>query len=409
LQCYYEIVAQNEELEEHRNNLETLVNDRTKKLEYALTKAKESDELKSAFLANMSHEIRTPMNAITGFSSLLNENSLTSEERAEFTQIIESNSKDLLKIIDEILDLSLIESNQLKLEKEIFDLNVMIGHIFSYYFLNNKNPKIEVRKKNTLQGLNLKLNSDSVRLKQIITNLMDNACKYTKEGYIELGAYTDKDDLCIYVEDTGKGISSKKIDQIFQQFTKVEDEDSEWTRGLGLGLAISQKIADALGAKILVKSAKGKGSTFTFSIPMKNVMTQKEIIVQELREPVLHMWRGKTILIAEDVKANYLYLKNVLKNTQIDIIWAKNGEEALKQTIENPKIDLILMDIKMPVMNGYEVAKKIKEHNPDQIIIAQTAYARPEEKLNFHDENFDEYLSKPINPKDLLVILERFL
>ena len=179
--------------------------------------------------------------------------------------------------------------------------------------------------------------------------------------------------------------------------------------GLGLGLAISQKITEALGGKILVKSAHRKGSTFTFSIPVNKVKTDKEIIIQENREPVPARWQGKTILIAEDVEANYLYLKKALKKTQIDIIWAKNGKEALKLAIESPKIDLILMDLKMPKMNGNEAAKKIKKHNPKQIIIAQTAYARPEEKRNFFDKNFDEYISKPINPTDLLIVLEQFL
>ena len=382
---------------------------RNSELEEALAQAKESDKLKSAFLANMSHEIRTPMNAIVGFTSLMNDSDTTSEERAEFIQIIESNSKGLLKIIDEILDLSLIESKQLRLTKQTFDLNVIIEHIFSYYLLSNSDSKVEFRKNNTLQSLKLRLNSDSVRLKQILTNLMDNAIKFTKEGFIELGTYKDDNDLCIYVKDTGRGIPSEMMDHIFQQFIKVEDDESEWTRGLGLGLALSQKIANALGGKILVKSAPGKGSTFTFRIPLDDVIIQDEIPVEEIREPIPVRLKGKTILIAEDVEANYLYLKNILKRTKTNIIRAKNGEEALTQAIENPNIDLILMDIKMPVLNGYEAAKKIKEHNPNIIIVALTAYARPEEKVKFYNENFDEYLSKPIKPLDLLMVLEQFL
>jgi len=238
---------------------------------------------------------------------------------------------------------------------------------------------------------------------------MDNAIKFTKEGFIELGTYKDDNDLCIYVKDTGRGIPSEMMDHIFQQFIKVEDDESEWTRGLGLGLALSQKIANALGGKILVKSAPGKGSTFTFRIPLDDVIIQDEIPVEEIREPIPVRLKGKTILIAEDVEANYLYLKNILKRTKTNIIRAKNGEEALTQAIENPNIDLILMDIKMPVLDGYEAAKKIKKHNPNIIIVALTAYARPEEKVKFYNENFDEYLSKPIKPLDLLMVLEQFL
>ena len=404
-----EILSQKEEIERHRNNLEELVHKRTFELEQALEKAKESDALKSAFLANMSHEIRTPMNAIIGFTNLLSETEFTEKERERFVQIIQSNSNSLLKIIDEILDLSLLESNQLKIVNEVFDLNTVIDQLFSYYFLNNSNTNIEFRKNNSVEDQNIKINSDSVRIKQIITNLMDNACKFTKEGYIELGVDIKNEILCIYVKDSGKGIPSNQTNRIFQQFNKIEDEDFGWTRGLGLGLSISQKIADALGGQISVESSEGKGSTFTFNIPIKNIITDDNIPVIDLKEPVKGKWQDKIILIAEDVEANFLYLKNLLRKTKIKIIWAKDGEEAFQIATSSTKIDLILMDIKMPGINGYEAAKKIKELIPDQKIVAQTAYARVEEKFKFYDENFDEYLAKPIDPSNLVMILEKFL
>ncbi len=267
-----EITTQNEELSAHRNHLESLVKSRTSELEIALKKAKESDELKSAFIANMSHEIRTPMNAVIGFSSLLLDEEITYEQQSEFVEIIQSNSKVLLRLIDEIIDLSLIESNQLKLKNEKLNLNTFIDHIYSYYFLSNKSETVKIIKRNSLFSNNIILYTDEIRLKQIITNLMDNAKKYTNKGHIELGTYCDKVNLYMYVEDTGIGISDDCINHIFMPFTKIEDNKTAWKEGLGLGLAISNKIAVAIGGKIIVKSEEGFGSVFTFSVPINHIL-----------------------------------------------------------------------------------------------------------------------------------------
>lgn len=404
-----EITAQNEELENHRNNLAQLVEDRTQKLKKALKKAKESDELKSAFLANMSHEIRTPMNAISGFSSLLNETDLSIKERAEYVDIIQANTDTLIRIIDEIIDLSLIESDQLKLTDDSFELNTMIDHLYSFYYLNNSRPNLKIKVNNELQHKNLVLHSDSIRIKQIITNLLDNARKFTDEGYIELGAKTDNELLIIYVKDSGRGIPQSELQHIFMQFTKVEEGDFSWKQGMGIGLAISKKIAKALGANLTVESTEGVGSTFSFCMPISKIISEDEMQIPEIEEPTHNNWKDKTILIAEDVQANFLYLQKVLKNTQTNIIWAKTGKEALDIVISNSNIDLILMDIKMPVMNGYEAAQKIKAYDPTLTIVAQTAYSRPEERAKFQNENFDEYLSKPINRLNLIKILEKYL
>ncbi|MBN2166129.1 MAG: response regulator [Marinilabiliaceae bacterium] len=404
-----EIVAQNEELENNRNNLERIVDERTRELKLALERATESDALKSAFLANMSHEIRTPMNAIVGFSNLINDEGVSNEERVRYVNIILSNSNSLLKIIDEILDLSLIESNQLKIVKEVFDLNVMLDHIYSYYVIHNNNKSVSINLDNKLEEQNLILNSDLVRIRQILTNLMDNACKFTNEGYIDLGVYVKNGLLNFYVKDSGKGIPTAVMDTVFQQFTKIEDDKFGWKTGLGLGLAIAQKTADALGGKILVESIEGKGSKFTFSIPLKIVMSKNEMSEIEVYGGCSVDWSGKTILIAEDIEANYIFLKSVLKKTKAKIFWEKNGEEAVTQVRNNPQTDLVLMDIKMPVKNGYDAAKEIKEMNSGIIIVAQTAYARPMEKNRFYDDNFDEYLSKPIDPKELFRTIGKFI
>jgi len=404
-----EILSQKQELELHRNNLEILVEKRTHDLEQALERAQESDAMKSSFLANMSHEIRTPMNAIMGFSNLLKDSDISEQERNSFVEIIKSNSTSLLKIIDEILDLSIIESNKIKIVKTAFSLNVLIDQLFTYYSLNFKSSAFVIRKNNTLEDSGMVLSTDIVRIKQIITNLMDNACKFTIEGFVELGATISKGNLCVYVQDSGKGIPKNELENIFQQFIKIEDNDSAWTRGLGLGLAISQRTSEALGGKIYVESELGKGSTFTLSLPLQAVLDSKTQMNNTPQNKVKHDWHGKTILIAEDVEENYFYLENVLKRTLVRIIWARDGEEAIKKVKETPGIDIILMDIKMPVLNGYDAAKQIKSESPDMIIIAQTAYATKQEKHKFFDNNFDEYITKPTMSDDLYNVLEKFL
>ncbi|MBN1949897.1 MAG: response regulator [Bacteroidales bacterium] len=405
----HEIITQNEELSDHRNNLERLVSERTAELESALKKARESDELKSAFLANMSHEIRTPMNAIVGFSALLNQDALSPQERLNYTEIIQSNSETLLKIIDEILDISLIEANQLRLTKTTFHLNSVLDHLYSYYYLEKNSEQLEIRKNNELHDFNLKLNTDSARFRQIITNLMDNASKFTQSGYIELGCRKEGDDLCFYVEDSGKGISAEDLELIFDRFRKATDSSSFFTRGVGLGLAISQKIARNLGGRLEVKSVPGQGSVFTFRIPFETIATEGDVSMMEVKESIATRWDNKTILIAEDEEANYLFLEKILNKTNTRILWAKNGLEAVKIVKEHRKINLVLMDIKMPEMNGYEAATQIKKHHPELPIIAQTAYARPEERLKYADANFDDYIPKPINAYNLLLVLERYL
>ncbi|MFZ5940625.1 MAG: two-component regulator propeller domain-containing protein [Bacteroidota bacterium] len=404
-----EIIAQKEELEKHKNNLSVLVDERTADLKKALAKAKESDELKSAFFANMSHEIRTPMNAIVGFAGLLEKEGEDRLKKQKFVDIIKTNSRVLLKIIEEIIDLSVIESNQLIIYTAEFDLNVLIDNLYSYYSLNNSNQEVEIRVNNELEANNFVLKSDETRIRQIITNLMDNAVKFTGRGYIELGVSKSSHHLHIYVKDTGIGIPANALDTIFKRFTKIENNRSAFVQGLGLGLTISKNIAEILGGNLTVESEEGKGSRFVFSIPFDRIISVEKTIKTETLKKTDLNWSGKTILIAEDVEVNYLYLKIALEKTEVRILWAKDGREAIEIAEASGKIDVILMDIKMPGVDGLSAAKTIREKNPGQIIIAQTAYARPQEKLEFYNENFDEYITKPISYSELYSILGRFM
>jgi len=404
------IIEQNKELFDHRNRLEALVAERTRELENAIKKAEESDRLKSAFLANMSHEIRTPMNAIVGFSGLLNDPEITAEEKEEFIKIIQANSESLLMLINDILDLSMIEANQMKIRKEPFLLNELIDQVFSDFSLYEKNPKLNLIKNNKLYDQHLTLNTDKFRLKQILTNFMSNACKFTESGYVELGAEKHDDNLHIYVKDTGMGIAADDLEHLFERFRKLSNEKSQAFRGVGLGLAISKRVAELLGGKIFVASELDKGSVFTFSIPYNLVITLKDEIPTVASQVTDEInLTGKNILIVEDEETNYFYLKKILEKTNAVTIWAKNGLDSVNYIKSGKHADLILMDIKMPVMDGSEALKIIKEIKPDQVIIAQTAYARAEDEAGIRNKGFNDYIAKPINSQDLLILLKKYL
>jgi signal transduction histidine kinase/ligand-binding sensor domain-containing protein len=403
------IEQQKEELEQHRNHLEKLIEHRTEELIAAKEKAEESDMLKSAFLANMSHEIRTPMNAIVGFSSLLKEFDLSAEEREDYISLINSNSESLLAIIEDILDLSLIEANQVLIRKKVFSVNELLDTINSSFAVSNKKPDLEIRLNNCLKTKNIRLNSDKFRTKQILANLMNNAYKFTDKGYIELGVDIQNTKLIFYVKDTGIGIPEDTIKYIFDRFRKLEQENISPFRGAGLGLSISKRLVELLGGDIWVESQLGVGSTFYFSIPYESGIKKEPHSAKSPDAAISYNWENRNILIVEDEKTNFLYLKKALKKTNAKIVWAENGAEAIKLLSSFHNFDIILMDIKMPVMDGYEAARIIKSQYPEQIIIAQTAYAGPEDEYNLRKAGFNDYLSKPIRLNYLYTVIEKYL
>jgi signal transduction histidine kinase len=409
---YHKIEHQNIELEKHRNNLEEIVRDRTNELEQAKRKAEESEQLKMAFLSNMSHEIRTPMNAIVGFASLLADEELRTQEKQEYIRQINMNSESLLILIDDILDLSKIEANQLLVKKSVFEVNAFINETyFNWELLKRRdNSKVGFKYHNQLSDKKIFVNSDELRLRQILNNLLDNAFKFTSQGQIELTVYRNGSDIVYTVSDTGIGIPEEDLGQIFNRFRKGEESGRKLYRGAGLGLTISNKLATMLDGRLWVESKKDMGSKFYLSVPIGEI-AEAAIVEQDVKQIADNKnidLSDLNILIAEDEETNYNYLRGILNKRGVKVSWAKNGEEAVRMVSVND-YNVVLMDIKMPVMDGLDATKKIKAMFPNQLIIAQTAFARPEEESEFRRVGFDDYISKPIKSNILVGIIAKHL
>ncbi len=409
-----EIETQKEEIEAHKNNLEGLVIERTSELEIAKEKAEESDRLKTSFLENMSHEIRTPMNAIIGFSSLLDEDNLAPESKSKYIELVHSNGQSLLALIDEIIDLSKIQSGVTNIKKTNFQLNKLLDELYQSFdknieFQNNTNISFTYQAPQE----QISICSDHIRCKQIITNLLSNAFKYTAEGTIELGCrIVDNSAVHIFVKDTGIGISEKDQGRIFDRFSKIEDDTTKLYGGVGLGLSISKPLALLLGGDITVESELGKGSEFTFTIPYSAQNKEHSIDTPKEKEKLSNsslLWKNKNILIVEDEDDNYFYLYSLLENTNVNLLRAVNGLEAVDFCSNNEDINLVLMDIKLPKMNGFDAMKQIKTFRKKLPIIAQTAYAMHDDIEKMRKAKFDDILTKPISKAKLFEKLSTYL
>lgn len=373
----------------------------------AKIKAEEGERLKSTFLENLSHEIRTPMNAIIGFTDLMLTTNLAEKDKQEYLTIIHKSGKNLVSIIEDLIEMSKIDTNQIVPNYSEVDIEKCLIELFNTIKVDiPKSKKIDFYILETKSKLRYSVKVDEVKLKQIIINLVYNAIKFTENGYVSFGyeivEESELDFIKFIVKDTGIGISKENQLTIFDRFKRVESDLTIENGGLGLGLAISRAYVEMMGGRISIYPNQDRGTIFSFTIPLKYAKTTKKQATTEADLLPNLVFDNKTILIAEDDNINFLLIKKMLQITNYNIIRAQNGQEAISKIIENPAINLILMDLKMPVMNGYEAFDKIKILKPNIPIIAQTAHASEEDKEKIYRKGFSDYITKPIN-KDLLI------
>ncbi|GAA3634066.1 chemotaxis protein CheB [Flavivirga jejuensis] len=384
-------------------------------IEEELIKAKKDAEAanihKNYFLANMSHEIRTPMNSVLGFSELLKNNYLNQKDRLKYLEIIDSNSKQLLNLIDDIIDVAKIESNEIKMIYKECHIPKLINHLeISYNELKKSKDKDNIIFKTSIpdEYKDLIIITDPQRLQQVLSNLLNNALKFSEKGKISFGFEVEQGYLKFFVKDQGIGIEKDKQVEIFERFKQINYENNAKYGGTGLGLAICRGIITLLGGYITVSSKYKVGTLFEFTIPLKSTKENKKTIKIEAPNSEDFL-KNKTILIAEDDSLIRLLFQIVLKNTGAKILFAETGKVAVNTYKNNSNIDIILLDIRMPEMNGITAMDKILKMNPEAKVIMQTAYAMPEEKEKCYNKGCVDFLSKPVIKDELFSTLNKWL
>ncbi len=371
----------------------------------AKEKAEQSDKLKSAFLASMSHELRTPLNAIIGFSDLLLNGDMIDEKAREFVDPINSSGKHLLEIIQDLFDISTLQTGESQVKKSLFSINGLFEEInrsIKDELVKGDKIKLDIQFMPPDHDQNIHLNTDKNKVKRVLINLLNNAIKFTQEGYVKYGYKIEGKDILFFVQDSGIGIAKDKQEIIFERFRQVEEASStRQYQGIGLGLSICHKIAELLEADIWVESKKGKGSNFYFRL--NNMLETKSKKTKITTNPGNHAEgiSGKTILAAEDEQSNRLLMDTIISKMGARVILAGNGQEALDIVRKNPEIDLVLMDIKMPVMNGFDATRAIHKIRPELPVIALTAFAFENDRKKAIEAGCIDYASKPVSINEL--------
>ncbi|MGM0598121.1 MAG: response regulator [Myxococcota bacterium] len=380
-----------------------------KELQEAKNKAEESANLKSAFLANLSHEIRTPLNAILGFTDLLASEYLEESKKNDFLRTIKKSGHKLLSIINDILDVSFIESDQVQITHHEFSLNKLLDQISSktQSEIEIAHKDIELKTHKYFKNNQDVVVSDPQMIYRIYDKLIDNALKFTEKGFVEIGyKAADKENIAFYVSDSGIGVPDESKYLIFERFRQADSGMTRKFEGLGLGLSIARGLVERLGGTIEFHSEGNEGSTVLFKLPVRNSEKQSSEEADKLDLP--NGLSNRTILIAEDDITNFFLIEEYLNETKVHIEHAENGSQAI-ELFQTGKFDLILMDIKMPVLDGIEAFKEIKKINSNIPIIALTAYAYENDKKRLLEKGFDGYLSKPVDQQELIQLVEEVL
>ncbi len=394
------------------NAIEQIVNFSTlaihrKKSEIELLEAKkrveESDKMKTSFLQNISHEIRTPINAISGFSRLLSKDGLSKEKINQYSSIIQNSSNQLISVVEDVLTMSSIQNKREKLNIIETDINLIFSDLYLIFIGNAQSKNIEFKYNCSFSDNHL-IFTDKTKLTQILTNLLVNALKFTQNGKIEYGYKLKNNHLEFYVSDTGIGISNDVQEKIFDRFIQADKSISTKYGGTGLGLSISKAFVNLLGGKIWVESEENKGSTFLFTIPYdkKEIIESNENIINDINDTKIK------ILVAEDELINFLLIEEYMSNMKFELLHAKDGQEAVELCKEFNDIKIILMDIKMPRMDGFAATKLIKEFNQNTPIIAHSAYCLQDD-IDKYNQIFDAFIPKPINQDELISTINKFL
>jgi len=378
----------------------------------AKEKAEESERLKSAFLANMSHEIRTPMNGILGFAGLLKEPNLSGDEMQEYIEIIEKSGVRMLNIIDQIVDISKIEAGLMEVHIGDTNINEQIEYIYKFFKAEVESKGMKLTYSVSFPEKELIISTDKEKIYAILINLVKNAIKYSFDGSIEFGysnlVINNRTFLQFFVKDTGIGIPKERQEAVFERFIQADIGDKRAYQGAGLGLSISKAYVKMLGGKIWVESTEGHGSVFYFTIPyqvelVEDIVAKNTIFADEMLPQIKRI----KILVVEDIEEASLLIKILINKFCKEVLCARDGFEAVEICRNNPDIDLVLMDIKMPVMNGYEATREIRQFNPSVVIIAQTAFGLSGDREKAIEAGCNDYITKPINRNELQTLIQK--
>ncbi len=396
-----QLTAENKELRKKIAGLE-------KQAKEAIKKAEESDQLKSAFLANMSYTIRTPMNTILGFLDLLKQPDLDVAQKEDFIRIVNKSAQRLLGTINDIVEISLIESGQSEVHISEVNIEEVMGQYLMFLQPQAEEKGITLRISEQIKDEGALIRTDKYKLDGTMINLINNAIKFTREGTIEIGNYLRRNSLVFYVKDTGEGIPANRLDAIFDRFVQADMNLPRAQEGSGLGLAIAREYIRMLNGKIWVESEQGQGSTFYFSIPYNPAKRAKvaaeTVEVSQERAPEVY-----TVLIAEDDELSFHFLEVILKKESFRIIRTETGEETVQALRDNPDIAIVLMDIKMPGMDGLQATRVIRKFDKNIPIIAQTAHALDGDREKALEVGCNDYLSKPIKRDELLKAVSHYI